>query len=67
MSKPVAEMVGVASGENLGLGFQTAKGPRVNDSVAISLKIVAIGMRRLSMTPSAGLRNGIGSKNQMIG
>ena len=42
--EPVAKMVGVAAGENLGLGFQPAKRPRMDYPVAVALKIVAIGM-----------------------
>ncbi len=55
VGQPVAEMVGVAAGENLGLGFQPAKGARVDDAVAVALKIVAIGMLGLGIAPSAGL------------
>src|SRR5258708_23825604 len=55
MSQPVAEMIGVAAGKNLRLGFQPAKRPRMNHSVAVALKVVAVGMWRLRMTPPAGV------------
>lgn len=48
-------MVGIAAGKNLGLGFETAKGTRVDDAVAVALKVIAIGMGWLGITASAGL------------
>src|SRR5450755_1312998 len=55
MGEPVAEMVGITAGEDLGLCFQPPKCPGVNYAIAITLKIVAIGMRRLWMTSPAGI------------
>src|ERR1700759_5176980 len=46
-------MIGIASGENLGLGFEPAKSARVNYAITVTLKIVAIGMLRLGKTPAA--------------
>ena len=51
--QPVAEVVGVAAGENLRLRFQPAKGAGMDDAVAVALKVVAVGMRRLGMAASA--------------
>ena len=50
-------MIGVAPSENLGLGFQTAERPRMNDAVAIALKVVSVGMLGLRITPTARLFN----------
>jgi hypothetical protein len=47
MSQAIAEVVRVAAGEDLGLVFEPAEGPRVDDAVAIALEVVAIRMRRL--------------------
>ena len=55
VGQAVAKMVGITAGEDLGFGFQPAKRPRVDDSVAVALKIVAVGMGRLGKTASAGL------------
>src|SRR5215470_15313822 len=35
VGEAIAEMVGVARGENLGFGFQTAKSARVDDAVTV--------------------------------
>ena len=50
----VAEVVGVAAGENLSLRFQAAKGAGMDDAIAVALKVIAVGMRRLGMAASAG-------------
>src|SRR5208282_556778 len=55
MRQPVAEVVGVTAGENLRLRFQPAKGAGVDDTIAVALKVVAVGMRRLGMAASAGV------------
>ncbi len=55
MRQAVAEMVGIAAGEDLRLSFETAKSARVDNAVAIALKIVAVRMRRLGMAASARL------------
>jgi len=51
----VAEVVGVASRENLRFRLETAKCARVNDAVAIALEVVSIGMWRLRMSAPARL------------
>ena len=48
----IAKMIGLATGENLGLGFQAPEGTGMNDAVAIALKIVAVGVRGLGMAAS---------------
>jgi hypothetical protein len=53
--QPVAEVVGVAAGENLCLRFQTAKGAGMDHTITVALKVVAVGMRRLKMAASAGV------------
>jgi hypothetical protein len=53
----IAEMIGVAAGEDLRLGLKPAEGAGVNHAIAVALEIVAVGMRRLSEAPSAGLGN----------
>src|SRR5579863_7155221 len=55
VSKAIAEMVGVTTGENLRLSLQPAKRARMDDAITIALKIVAVGMLRLGITASAGL------------
>src|SRR5258708_37907459 len=47
VGKPVAKMIGIAPGKNLRLIFQPAKRPGVDYAVAVTLKIVAIGVLRL--------------------
>src|SRR5271169_415143 len=53
--QPVAEVIGVTAGKNLRLRFQPAKGAGMNDTIAVALKVVAVGMRRLGMAASAGV------------
>jgi hypothetical protein len=54
MRESVAEVVGVPAGENLRLRLKTAESSRVNDPIAIALKIVAVGMLWLGVTAPAG-------------
>src|SRR5580658_6277860 len=51
----VAEMVRIAAGEDLRLGFQAAKGAGVDDAIAVPLVIISIRMRRLREAASAGM------------
>ena len=44
MRQPVAEMIGVTACENLRLRFQAAKSARMDDTIAVALKVVAVGM-----------------------
>ena len=44
VGETIAEMIGKAGGEDLGLGFQAAEGARVDDAVAIALEGVAVRM-----------------------
>jgi hypothetical protein len=55
VSQPVAEVVRVAAGENLGFGFESAKCSGVYDPVTVALEVVAIGMRGFRITPPARL------------
>ncbi len=55
MGQAIAKVVGVPASEDLGLGFEAAKGPGVDDAIAVTLKVVAVRMRRLGETASAGL------------
>src|SRR5579863_2728914 len=54
MSQAIAKVVGVAAGENLCLGLETAKSPGVDDAITVALKVVAVGVLRLGITASAG-------------
>jgi hypothetical protein len=55
MSEAIAEVIGVAARENLGLGFEAAEGAGVDDAVTVALKVVAVGVLRLGVTASAGV------------
>ncbi len=55
VGQTVAEVVGVAAGEDLGFGFETAEGAGMDDAVAVALEVVAVGMLRLGETASAGV------------
>ena len=55
VGEAVAEVVGVAAGEDLRLGFEAAEGAGVDDAVAIALKVVAVGMRGFGEAASAGV------------
>src|SRR5450755_1087509 len=55
VSETVAEVVGIAPRENLRLGFETAKGAGMNHTIAVALKVVAVGMLRLGEAASAGV------------
>ena len=55
MGQAIAEVVGEAAGEDLGLGFEAAKSAGVNDAVAVALEIIAIGMLGFRNSASAGL------------
>src|ERR1700693_561982 len=49
----IAKMIGETHGKDLGLGFQAAKGARVNDTIAVANVIAAVGMRRLCIATAA--------------
>jgi isopropylmalate/homocitrate/citramalate synthase len=55
VGEAVAEVVGIAAGENLRLIFETAKGAGVDDAVAVALEVVAVGMRWFREAASAGM------------
>ncbi len=50
----IAEMVRIARGENLRLGFQAAKSAGMDDAIAIARVDAAVRMGRLGITPAAG-------------
>jgi hypothetical protein len=58
MSQPVSEMVGEAGREDLSLGFQTPKGARMNNAIAIALESGAVGMLGFGIAASEAARNG---------
>src|SRR6185437_4281673 len=55
VGEPVAEMVGVAAGKDLGLVFQAPEGTRVDHPVAVALVLASVGMRDLGKAASAGV------------
>ena len=57
VGQAVAEVVGVAAGEDLCLRFQAAKGARMDYPIAVALKVVAVRMLRLGIAASAGVFN----------
>ena len=44
MRQAIAEVIGVASREHLRLSFQAAESSSVNNAIAVTLKVVAVGM-----------------------
>ena len=55
VSQAIAKMVGVTADKNLCLGFQPAKGPRMNYAVAVPLEVVAVTMLRFRVATPARL------------
>src|SRR6266850_409591 len=53
--QPVAEVVGIACGENLRLRFEAPEGSRVDDAIAIARVNAAVGMLRLRVAPPTGI------------
>src|SRR6266851_1851567 len=51
----IAKMVGVARGENLRLGFKTAKSAGMDDAIAVTRVDTAVRMGRFGIAPAAGL------------
>ena len=49
----IAEVIGVARGEDLRLGFQAAESARMDHAVAVARVVVAIGMLRLREAAAA--------------
>jgi hypothetical protein len=46
-------MIGESLGKNLGLVFEPPEGTRVNDAIAIPLKIVAVAVRQFRVATPA--------------
>jgi hypothetical protein len=55
MRQAIAEMIGVAAREHLRLGFQAPESSGVNDAVAVTLKVITVGMAGFWEPASAGL------------
>src|SRR6267143_2548939 len=53
--QPVAEVVGIARGENLRLRFESPESSRVNDAIAVARVNAAVGMLRLRVAPPTGV------------
>lgn len=53
MGQPVTKVIAETGGEDLCLALQTAKRPRMDNAVAITLKIVPKRVRRLGELPAA--------------
>jgi hypothetical protein len=58
VGQPIAEMVTQPDSKHLCFALKPSKGSRVDDTVAIALEIVAIGMRWLRKTPAAAWSGG---------
>ena len=58
VGQPVAEMIVEARREDLSLVFQAPEGASVDYPVAITLKLVPIGMRELRISPALRLFDG---------
>lgn len=54
MGQAISKMVGEPGRENLCLVFQSSERAGVYHAVAVSLKFISIGMRKLGVTASAG-------------
>ncbi len=55
MRQTIPEMIGIAAGKNLGLGLKPSKGAGMDNAIAVTLKIIAVRMLRLRITPAARL------------
>jgi len=55
MRQAIAEMIGIARGENLRFGFETPKRAGMNDAVAVARVVTAVRMCGLRITPAARL------------
>src|SRR5262249_28516908 len=54
MRQAVSEMVGVARGKNLSLGFQPPEGSRVNNAISVTRVRAAVGMYGFGIAASTG-------------
>jgi hypothetical protein len=64
MREAISKVVGISTGEYLGLGLKPSESARVNNAITVALEIVTVGMRGLRVATSARVLhlNGIGSK-----
>ncbi len=58
VGEPVTEMVRDARRKDLGFVLQPAKGPRMDDAVAIALELAAVRMRQFGISPAAASLDG---------
>ena len=65
MGQAIAEVVGIAGGEDLCFGFETAESAGMDDAVAVARVVTAVGMRGLRVASAARLlgAHGPGSKS----
>src|SRR3954453_20119043 len=61
----IAEMIGISARKYLGLRFQAPKSSRMNDAVAITLKIVTVRVRRLRVAAASRVLHGIRSQHYL--
>jgi len=60
----IAEMVGIAGGEDLRFGFETAERTGMDDAVAVARVVTAVGMRGLRVAPAARLLGAHGPRGK---
>jgi hypothetical protein len=53
VGQAIAEMIAQTGGKNLSFPLHAAECPAVNNAIAITLKIVAVGMARFRIAPTA--------------
>src|SRR5208282_1234869 len=55
VGQAIAKVVRVAAGEDLSLSLEAAESSGMDYAIAVTLKVIAVGMVRLGITASAGL------------
>jgi hypothetical protein len=55
VGQPVAEVIRVPASEYLGFGLKTSESTSVDDTIPVTLEIVAVGMLRLGVPAAAGV------------
>ena len=67
VSEAIAEVIGVAGGEDLRFGFEAAEGARMDDAVAVAGVIVAVRMLRLGVATAASAAHvhGVGCEHSL--
>jgi hypothetical protein len=64
--QPIAEMVGEADGEDLGFIFEPPERACVNDAVAVALKRIPVGVRKLRIAAATTLLHREAEMNQRL-